>query len=298
MFWRIRTKDVRNTASRARTADKRLKGKGRSERARRHSKRPKRRRAGAEGSQSEWSRRTIRPCETPDGAAIAFARLPSPARRWSRYSSKPLSGGCRAYDRLTIHSVTRSAARRAFFLVLSTVLLCRPSRPRRALSHFERISSSSSSVRCSIPTKELCTALTLMSSSSLTWMAALSRFSGVLDQEDHQERHDRGAGVDHQLPRVGVVEDWPGDRPNDHDRGSDHEGQRTAGGLGCAVGDIAEELSGALARGTQSLRHRDFRSSPTCKIHPDPPKMRRNNRNGTLKFHYAIGLGLCSLRNA
>lgn len=28
---------------------------------------------------------------------------------------------------------------------------------------------------------------------------------GVLNDKDHQERNDRGSGVDHQLPRVGVV---------------------------------------------------------------------------------------------
>ena len=36
---------------------------------------------------------------------------------------------------------------------------------------------------------------------------------GVLDQEHHQERHDRRARVDHELPRVAVTEDRAGDRP-------------------------------------------------------------------------------------
>src|SRR6478752_5910320 len=88
-------------------------GTDRSERARKHSKRPRQQRKRVEGSQSEWSRRTIRPYATPCGAWIAFARLPSPTRRWSRYSSKPPSGGCRAYDRLrrSFGDEVRGAAR-------------------------------------------------------------------------------------------------------------------------------------------------------------------------------------------
>ena len=40
---------------------------------------------------------------------------------------------------------------------------------------------------------------------------------GVLDQKHHQERHDGGAGVDHELPRVGEAEERPGGRPYDDD---------------------------------------------------------------------------------
>ena len=35
-----------------------------------------------------------------------------------------------------------------------------------------------------------------------------------LDEEHHQERDDRGAGVDHQLPGVTELEQRPGDRPH------------------------------------------------------------------------------------
>jgi Transposase domain (DUF772) len=45
-----------------------------------------------------------------------------------------------------------------------------------ASSHLLRISSSSSSVRCSRPMKEFCALLARINSSSLTWMAAASRF--------------------------------------------------------------------------------------------------------------------------
>jgi hypothetical protein len=65
----------------------------------------------------------------------------------------------------------------------------------------------------------------------------------ILDQEDHQERDDRRAGVDDQLPGVGIIENRAGDSPGDHDAGRDHECQRSPGGLGCPIGDVAEQLS-------------------------------------------------------
>src|SRR5450631_3656766 len=37
----------------------------------------------------------------------------------------------------------------------------------------------------------------------------------ILDQEDHQERDDRSAGVDHQLPCIGIMKYGTGDRPGD-----------------------------------------------------------------------------------
>jgi hypothetical protein len=44
----------------------------------------------------------------------------------------------------------------------------------------------------------------------------------ILDQEHHQERDDRGAGVDHQLPGVAEMEQRSARRPT----GDDHHGDR------------------------------------------------------------------------
>ena len=38
----------------------------------------------------------------------------------------------------------------------------------------------------------------------------------ALNQKHHQERDDRRAGIDHELPRVGIMEEWSTDQP-DHD---------------------------------------------------------------------------------
>jgi len=59
---------------------------------------------------------------------------------------------------------------------------------------------------------------------------------GVLNQEDHKEGDDRRAGVDHQLPGVGIAEDRPGDQP-DHDQADrKQESDRAAGQLGDPAG--------------------------------------------------------------
>ena len=52
---------------------------------------------------------------------------------------------------------------------------------------------------------------------------------GVLDQEHHQEGDDRRAGVDHQLPGVGVVEERARDGPDEHDKAAEQEGRRASG---------------------------------------------------------------------
>ena len=59
-----------------------------------------------------------------------------------------------------------------------------------------------------MPTKELCAVLTRISSSSLTWMAALSRFWEFWIK-DHQEGDDGRTGVDDELPRIGIVKNRP-----------------------------------------------------------------------------------------
>src|SRR5262245_17869429 len=44
----------------------------------------------------------------------------------------------------------------------------------------------------------------------------------VLDEEDHQERDDGGAGIDRKLPGVGAVKERPSDTP-DQDEGDGNE---------------------------------------------------------------------------
>src|SRR3954468_17150563 len=59
----------------------------------------------------------------------------------------------------------------------------------------------------------------------------------VLNQEDHQESDNGGAGVDHQLPSVGIMEERAGCGPNDDHADGSAEGYRMAcpsRGLGCA----------------------------------------------------------------
>lgn len=55
----------------------------------------------------------------------------------------------------------------------------------------------------------------------------------ALDQEDHQERHDRRAGVNHELPGVGKVEDWANNPPDQYDTQRQEKRFRSAGNLGC-----------------------------------------------------------------
>src|SRR5450432_2715473 len=66
----------------------------------------------------------------------------------------------------------------------------------------------------------------------------------ILDQEDHQERDDRSAGVDHQLPCIGIMKYGTGDRPDDDDAGGDHERRSAPGSLGCPIGYVAKHFSG------------------------------------------------------
>src|SRR5438067_1675476 len=51
----------------------------------------------------------------------------------------------------------------------------------------------------------------------------------VLDQEYHQEGDDRRSGVDDQLPRIGIMEDGPGRRPDEDHADGEAEGQRMTG---------------------------------------------------------------------
>src|SRR5271155_2657537 len=40
---------------------------------------------------------------------------------------------------------------------------------------------------------------------------------GILDEENHEKRDNRCAGIDDQLPGIGVVEDGAGKAPDDYD---------------------------------------------------------------------------------
>ncbi len=67
---------------------------------------------------------------------------------------------------------------------------------------------------------------------------------GVLDEEDHQEGDDGGAGVDDELPGVGVVEDGAGERPGDDDQAGRDKGPLGAHEGGGLSGEAAEPVAG------------------------------------------------------
>ena len=62
----------------------------------------------------------------------------------------------------------------------------------------------------------------------------------VLDQEHHQERHDRRAGIDDELPRVAEAEHGTADPPDDDDQRGNDERDRLAGRARRAVGETRE----------------------------------------------------------
>src|SRR5204862_2687147 len=51
----------------------------------------------------------------------------------------------------------------------------------------------------------------------------------VLNQEHHQECHDRRSGIDDQLPRVAELEEWSGDCPDHNDKAGQDERPWSAG---------------------------------------------------------------------
>ena len=65
----------------------------------------------------------------------------------------------------------------------------------------------------------------------------------VLDQENHQERDDRGRRVDHELPCVAVMKERAGRRPHDHKGDGHHKG----GGSTGHRGKVAREFRKPLA---------------------------------------------------
>ena len=51
---------------------------------------------------------------------------------------------------------------------------------------------------------------------------------GALDDEDHQERHDGGTGIDDELPGIGPAEEWPGRAPHGDGQQRHREGNGSA----------------------------------------------------------------------
>ena len=72
----------------------------------------------------------------------------------------------------------------------------------------------------------------------------------VLDEEDHQKSDNGGAGIDDELPGVGVVEDRSRRGPDDDDGASDGEGPFGAH----AGGGLRGEASKPVAGGRGGLR--------------------------------------------
>ena len=64
----------------------------------------------------------------------------------------------------------------------------------------------------------------------------------ILNQEYHQKGDDRSSSVDHQLPRVGVMEERSSRGPNDNEKTADNKRERSAGGPGDEVGQPSESL--------------------------------------------------------
>src|SRR4051812_42677170 len=64
----------------------------------------------------------------------------------------------------------------------------------------------------------------------------------VLDDEHHQERDDRGGGVDDELPCVRVVIARPEQSPRQYGRGGKQEGPRRTGGAGGGACEVHEGL--------------------------------------------------------
>jgi hypothetical protein len=61
-----------------------------------------------------------------------------------------------------------------------------------------------------------------------------------LNKEYHQKCYNGRAGVDNQLPSVGIMKERPGDSPDQNGQGRQHENAGTARGAGHGIGDLAE----------------------------------------------------------
>ena len=73
---------------------------------------------------------------------------------------------------------------------------------------------------------------------------------GVLDDEDHQERHDGGACVDDKLPRIGEAEQRAACGPEHQDHHCRREDPGVAEDFGAPAGETGEEAGPFPARGS------------------------------------------------
>ena len=89
-----------------------------------------------------------------------------------------------------------------------------------------------------------------MSSDSLILQRKCVAVLGVLNEEDHQEGDDGGAGVDDQLPGIAVTEDRPAHGPADDDQHRADERPGMTRSAGSLVGELREEgVAGGARRG-------------------------------------------------
>jgi hypothetical protein len=80
----------------------------------------------------------------------------------------------------------------------------------------------------------------------------------ALDQEHHQERHDRRARIDHELPRIGIVEQRAGQQPREHDTNRDCEGPIPSDPKCGLARDVLEEMIDRVDRAASRGRRRRF----------------------------------------
>ena len=68
----------------------------------------------------------------------------------------------------------------------------------------------------------------LISEFRLSWSAFVFAILGVLDDEDHQKRHDRGARIDDEVPSIRPAKKRAGDGPQDDGQDRQHKRSRAA----------------------------------------------------------------------
>src|SRR5882762_11965006 len=71
---------------------------------------------------------------------------------------------------------------------------------------------------------------------------------GILNEKYHQERNDGCAGVDDQLPRIGVMKEGPEERPYDDYPDGSKKSPGAAHHIGCLAGKAVEPMVDHLRR--------------------------------------------------
>jgi hypothetical protein len=66
----------------------------------------------------------------------------------------------------------------------------------------------------------------------------------VLNQKDHKKRDDRRGSVDHELPRIGVMENWSNARPQDDEEQPGKERARSS-----------HQVCGFVSKGMEDITH-------------------------------------------